>query len=92
MALAGGSGCRAAFFLLGALASDLAGLGGVAWAAGEGSGRGVMIVDFESGSAPLESFEDEDFDPNDWATEHNDPTYIAQSRTLQKPIDSSQLL
>lgn len=29
-------------------------------------GRGIMMVDFEEGTCPLESYEGEDFDPDDW--------------------------
>ena len=51
----------------------------MAGAAGAQSGRGVVLSDFESGEVVLESYEDQDIDPNDWtltdAHTHNGSNY-----------------
>ncbi len=56
--------------------------------------RAVVMADFESGSAPLESYPDEDFDPDDWEVQ-SDNTYGGTAYALriwgnswkQLPID-----
>ncbi len=55
--------CRLAI-ALGALLALIAGLAAAPQA--DSGGRGTMLIDFEDGTAALESYEGEDFDPNDW--------------------------
>lgn len=63
------------------------------------SHRGVTLVDFESGSAPLQSYEDEDFDPDAWEIQAEN-TYNGSAYALriwgntwkQLDIDSYPLL
>jgi poly-gamma-glutamate capsule biosynthesis protein CapA/YwtB (metallophosphatase superfamily) len=56
---------------------------GAGSAAGPAAGsRGVMLVDFESGSATLTSYPDEDLDPDDWAIQSGD-TYGGSSYALR---------
>lgn len=42
----------------------------LASAASAQTGRGVVLADFESGVVNLESYEDQDLDPNDWTLNH----------------------
>ncbi|MCK4304646.1 MAG: CapA family protein [Candidatus Eisenbacteria sp.] len=59
----------AGYFCLSLLVALLAaplGSWGSAQAAGLGDGRGVMMIDFEEGTAPLQSYEGEDFEPDAW--------------------------
>ena len=45
-------------------------------------GRGLPLADFESGSANLTSYEDEDYDPNDWEIESSN-TYQGSNYALR---------
>ncbi len=54
-----------------------------ATASGAGvAGRGVALVDFESGTAPLTSYPDEDFDPDAWEIQSSD-TYGGTAYALR---------
>lgn len=46
------------------------------------AGRGTMLVDFESGTVDLLSYEDEDFDPNAWELQ-GDNTYNGSDYALR---------
>ncbi|MCK4413486.1 MAG: CapA family protein [Candidatus Eisenbacteria sp.] len=47
-----------------------------------GGSRAIVLADFESGSAPLQSYDDEDFDPDAWAVQSAN-TYAGSDYALR---------